>query len=43
MEDKDIFNLEIEKPKPRFTIKEEDVSTTPPPVAEKKNAEQPKQ
>lgn len=43
MEDKDIFNLEIEKPKPRFTIKEEDVSTTPAPAAEKKNAEQPKQ
>lgn len=42
MEDKDIFNLEIEKPKPRFTIKEDNVSTTPAPAAEK-NEEQPKQ
>lgn len=43
MEEKDIFNLEIEKPKPRFTIKEDDVSTTPVPAAEKKNENQPAQ
>lgn len=43
MEEKDIFNLEIEKPKPRFTIKEDDVSTTSVPAAEKKNENQPTQ
>ena len=43
MEEKDIFNLEIEKPKPRFTIKEDNVSTTPAPAAEKKNENQPVQ
>lgn len=43
MEEKDVFNLEIEKPKPRFTIKEDDVSTTPAPAAEKKNENQPVQ
>lgn len=43
MEEKDIFNLEIEKPKPRFTIKEDDVSTTPVPAVEKKNENQPAQ
>ena len=43
MEEKDIFNLEIEKPKPRFTIKGDDVSTTPAPAAEKKNENQPAQ
>ena len=40
MEEKDVFNLEIEKPKPRFTIKEDDVSTTPVSAAEKKNENQ---
>ena len=39
MEEKDIFNLEIEKPKPRFTIKEDNTSTTSVP-AEKKNENQ---
>ena len=43
MEEKDIFNLEIEKPKPRFTIKEDDASTTLMPAAEKKDENQPAQ
>ena len=40
MEEKDIFNLEIEKPKPRFTIKEDNTPTTPVPAVEKKNENQ---
>lgn len=43
MEEKDIFNLEIEKPKPRFTIKEDNTTTTPASAAEKKNENQPVQ